>query len=191
MGRQELIAEAGIRLTARGGVRALTHRAVDAEAGLAAGSTSYYARTRRELTALVVARVTAQLSSDLGALHVPDELDDLAVAHIAVAFLERLAARADAQAARLALLLELRDDAELRAPLTGADPVRARLDETARSLLVALGVASPEHAAGDLVSLIDAMLLYRTAVVAPLDPVAVLTAYIAGLPRSSPRRLDA
>lgn len=191
MDRQQLIADAGIRLTARGGVRALTHRAVDAEAGLSAGSTSYYARTRRELTALVVDRVTAQLSSDLGALQLPDELDDSAAVHIAAAFLEGLAARAAAQSARLALLLELRDDEELRAPLTGADPVRARLDETARSLLSALRVAAPERAAGDLVSLIDAMLLYRTAAVAPLDPVAVLTAYIAGLPRSSPERLDA
>ncbi|MBF4609368.1 hypothetical protein, partial [Curtobacterium sp. VKM Ac-1393] len=84
---------------------------------------------------------------------------------------------------RLALLLELRADEELRAPLTGADPVRGRLNETARSLLNALRVDDPDRAAVDLVGLIDAMLLYRTAAVAPLDPVSVLTAYIAGLPR--------
>lgn len=183
MDRRELLADAGIRLTARGGVRALTHRAVDAEAELAAGSTSYYARTRRELTALVVARVTAQLSAELGALQIPDDLDDAAVVHIAAAFLEQLAARAEAQAARLALLLDLREDEELRAPLTGADPVRGRLNETARSLLNALRVDDPDRAAVDLVGLIDAMLLYRTAAVASLDPVSVLTAYIAGLPR--------
>ena len=183
MNRRELLADAGVRLTARGGVRALTHRAVDAEAGLAAGSTSYYARTRRELTALVVARVTAQLSAELSALHVPDDLDEAAVVTIAAAFLEQLAARGEAQAARLALLLELRDDEELRAPLTGVDPVRARLHETAQSLLGSLRVAAPEEAAVEFVGLIDAMLLYRTAAVAPLDPVPVLTAYIAGLTR--------
>lgn len=183
MDRRDLLADAGIRLTAQGGVRALTHRAVDAEAGLAAGSTSYYARTRRELTALVVARVTAQLSAELGALRIPDDLDDAAVVHIAAAFLEQLAGRAEAQAARLALLLELRDDEELRAPLTGADPVRAGLDEAARSLLGGLQVTNAEQASVDLVGLVDAMLLYRTAAVAPLDSVAVLTAYIAGLPR--------
>ncbi|MFJ3035997.1 TetR/AcrR family transcriptional regulator [Curtobacterium pusillum] len=183
MDRREVLADAGIRLTARGGVRALTHRAVDAEAGLAPGSTSYYARTRRELTGLVVARVTEQLSAELGALRVPDDLDDDAVVQIAVAFLEMLAARADAQAARLALLLELRDDEELRAPLTGADPVRVGLHDVARTLLGALRVAAPERAAVDLVGLIDAVLLYRTAVVAPLDATSVLTAYVAGLPR--------
>ncbi|WP_220033012.1 hypothetical protein [Curtobacterium sp. MCPF17_046] len=131
----------------------------------------------------MVARVTAQLSAELGALQIPDDLDDATVVHIAAAFLEQLAARAEAQAARLALLLELRDDEELRAPLTGADPVRARLNEAARSLLGALRVAAPEHAAVNLVGLIDAMLLYHTAAVAPLDAVAVLTAYIAGIPR--------
>lgn len=183
MDRRELLADAGIRLTARGGARALTHRAVDAEAGLAAGSTSYYARTRRELTELVVARVTAQLSAELGALEIPNDLDGAAVADIAAGFLERLAGRADAQAARLALLLELRDDPELRAPLTAADPVRARLHEAARSLLDALRVLEPDRAAVDFVGVIDAMLLYRTAAVAPLNPVAVLTAYLAGLPR--------
>lgn len=183
MDRREQLADAGIRLTARGGMRALTHRAVDAEAGLAAGSTSYYARTRRELTALVVARVTAQLSAELGALQIPDDLDAAAVVQIAAAFLEQLAARAEAQAARLALLLELRDDQDLRAPLTGADPVRARLDDVARSLLSSLGVVAPEQSAVTLVGLIDAMLLYRTAAVAPLDTVSVLTAFIAGLPR--------
>ncbi|WFR67502.1 hypothetical protein P9139_02845 [Curtobacterium flaccumfaciens] len=183
MDRREQLADAGIRLTASGGVRALTHRAVDAEAGVAAGSTSYYARTRRELTALVVARVTQQLSAELGALQIPEDLDDTAVVRIAAAFLNQLAAREQAQAARLALLLELRDDEDLRASLTGADPVRARLNETARSLLDRLRVVAPEQSAVDLVGLIDAMLLYRTAAVAPLDPVCVLTAYIAGLPR--------
>lgn len=183
MDRRELLADAGIRLVARGGVRALTHRAVDAEAGLAAGSTSYYARTRRELTALVVARVTAQLAAELGALQVPDDLDDAAVVHIAAAFLEQLAARAEAQAARLALVLELRDDPELRAPLTAADSVRTRLHEAAQSLLDALRVREADRTAVDLVGLIDAMLMYRTAAVAPLDAVAVLTAYLAGLPR--------
>lgn len=183
MGRREDLADAGVRLTARGGARALTHRAVDAEAGLPPGSTSYYTRTRRELTALVVERITAQLSSELSELALPDRLDEATVVGIAVAFLDQLAARRDAQAARLALLLELREDHELRASLTAADPVRARLNDSATTLLDAIGVAEPVKASVDLVGLIDALLLYRTAEVGPLDPMAVMTAYIAGLPR--------
>jgi len=184
MGRREDLADAGVRLTARGGVRALTHRAVDTEAGVPAGSTSYYASTRRELTALVVARITEQLSTELGALRLPEPLDDATVVEVAATFLQGLAERAEVQAARLALLLELRDDEALRAPLTGADPVRAALLATAEDLLGRIGVDHPRRSAVDLVGLVDALLLYRVAGVAPVDDRAVLGAYVAGLPRN-------
>jgi AcrR family transcriptional regulator len=184
MGRREDLADAGIRLTARGGARALTHRAVDAEAGVPAGSTSYYASTRRELTALVVARITEQLSTDLSGLRLTQALDDATVVEVAATFLQGLADRADAQAARLALLLELRDDDSLRAPLTDADPVRTALLATAEDLLGQIGVEAPRRSAVDLVGLVDALLLYRVAGVAPVDARAVLRVYVAGLPRS-------
>ncbi|OLR93273.1 hypothetical protein BJP25_17475 [Actinokineospora bangkokensis] len=47
-------------MLARGGGRALTHRAVDAEAGLAAGSVSYYARSRQALVGIAVEALFAQ-----------------------------------------------------------------------------------------------------------------------------------
>lgn len=182
MGRLEAVADAGIRLIARDGVRALTHRAVDAEAALPPGSTSYYARTRRELIRLVVNRITAQLATDLHSLSLPAELDSQTAAHIAEGFLNGLSQRADAQAARFALLFELRGD-DLRASLTADDPVRADLVQTAHALLHAVGVDDLDGAAVDLVGLIDALLLYRTACVGPLDTTRVLAAYIQGLNR--------
>jgi AcrR family transcriptional regulator len=183
MGRREELADAGIRLVARTGIRSLTHRAVDVEAGVPAGSTTYYARSRRELTALVVARITEQLEHDLRDLAVPAVLDDGAAVEVALAMLERLAARADAQAVRLALLAELRDDPDLRAPLTSAAPVRAALVDMASGILRAIGVRDPATHAVDLVGLVDALLLYRVADAAPLDPTRVLAAYLAGLPQ--------
>lgn len=188
MTRRDELADAGVRLIARGGIRALTHRAVDVEAGLPAGSTSWYARTRRELTGLVVARITEQLASDLRGLSVPTTMDDASAVQIAGAFLEGLAQRQEAQAARFALLFELRGDDELRAPLTAADPVRAALVDTARDVLAAIGVADLEEAAVDLVGLVDALLLYRTAAAGPVDASRVLTAYLAGLSREHPTR---
>lgn len=50
--RLQSILEAGVRVISAGGMRGLTHRAVDAEAGIPEGSTSGYFRTRM---ALVVA----------------------------------------------------------------------------------------------------------------------------------------
>ncbi|MGN7191253.1 MULTISPECIES: TetR/AcrR family transcriptional regulator [unclassified Curtobacterium] len=182
MGRREELADAGIRLAARGGSRALTHRAVDQEAAVPPGSTSYYASTRRDLTALVVDRITDQLAVDLSDLVLPPVPDDDAVVAIALGFLDRLAARADAQAARLALLVDLRDD-DLRTTLTGDDPAREALVAVARTLLVAVGAADVDRRAVDLVGLVDALLLYRVADVAPVDARAVVAAFVAGLPR--------
>ena len=63
--RRTAIADAAIRLVATRGVRGLTHRAVDAELGLPAGSTSYYLRTRQALLAACVERL---LALDAGAV---------------------------------------------------------------------------------------------------------------------------
>jgi len=179
--RRKSLADAGLRLVAREGVRALTHRAVDAEAGVPAGSTSYYARSRNELTALVVARISERLATTLETVAVPPVLDVDAATGIAEAFLETLAREHDAQAARLALLAELRADDALRTPLTAADPVRAALIATAEQILRALGVTDAPVAAVDFVGLVDALLLYRIARVGPIDSHRVLTAYLGGL----------
>ena len=68
MGRREHIGDAGVRLIARDGVHALTHLQVDTEAGLPRGSTSYYARTRRDLLALVVNRLSDGSQADINDL---------------------------------------------------------------------------------------------------------------------------
>ncbi|MDX6764908.1 TetR family transcriptional regulator, partial [Streptomyces sp. F8] len=55
--RRTLIADTAIGLVAAAGLRGLTHRAVDAAAGLPAGSTSYYFRTRTALIAACYQRL--------------------------------------------------------------------------------------------------------------------------------------
>lgn len=181
MGRREDIADAGVRLIAAGGVRRLTHLSVDAEAGLPRGSTSYYARTRRDLVALVVQRLSDGSRADADGLVVPAALTRAEAADVAVGVLEHMARRHDAQSARFALLFELRDDDELRAQLTADAPVRALLVAEADSLLRAVGVAEPATHAPDLVGLVDALLMYRTARAAPVDAARVLRAYLDGL----------
>lgn len=182
MDRRERIAAAGVRLIARSGVRTLTHLLVDKEANLPRGSTSYYARTRRDLTALVVERLSEDTQADLADLAIPATMDRAAAVQIAVRFLDHLARREDAQAARFALLFELRNDDELRALLTVDAPVRAPLVQRATQLLDAAGIATPAQHATDLVGLVDALLMYRTAKAAPVDAASVIGAYIDGLP---------
>jgi DNA-binding transcriptional regulator YbjK len=54
--RRTLIADVALRVLGQRGARGLTHRAVDREAGLPAGSTSYYCRRRNDLLALAIRR---------------------------------------------------------------------------------------------------------------------------------------
>ena len=54
--RREILLDAAIRVLGERGIRALTHRAVDVEAGLAVGSTTNYFPTRESLLAGIVER---------------------------------------------------------------------------------------------------------------------------------------
>jgi DNA-binding transcriptional regulator YbjK len=108
--RRAAIADAAIHLVATRGLRGLTHRAVDAEAGLPPGSTSYYLRTRN---ALLTACVNRMLSRDLSATS--PELGKAPLEDLLTGMVLGLAAtRPDDLAARYELSLEARRQPELR-----------------------------------------------------------------------------
>ena len=88
MGRREQIGDAGVGLIARDGVHALTHLQVDTEAGLPRGSTSYYARTRRDLLALVVNRLSEGSQADINDLEIPASVSRQEAAEIVVGILD-------------------------------------------------------------------------------------------------------
>lgn len=67
MDRRTLIADATITLLGSDGARALTHRAVDTQAGLPMGSTSFYCRTRLDLLTLALTRHAALDLADVQA----------------------------------------------------------------------------------------------------------------------------
>ena len=173
MGRREQVGDAGIRLVARDGIRALTHLRVDAEADLPRGSTSYYARTRHDLLRLVVNRLSER-SRDDAQIDVPAGMTRIEAADFLTRLVDRLARRPIDLTARTALVVELRDDAELR-------DVRKRLATVCEQALASCAVAQAHKRVSDLVSLIDAMLMYRTCRVAQLSARTTLRAYFAGL----------
>jgi DNA-binding transcriptional regulator YbjK len=63
--RQEQMLSAAVRVVARAGLRGLTHRAVDAEAGLPEGSCSAYMRTRVALLRRLTEYVTSRFALDI------------------------------------------------------------------------------------------------------------------------------
>lgn len=181
MDRRQRIANAGIALIARGGTHRLTHRAVDAEAVLPNGSTSYYARSRRDLIRLVMEQLSAESQADLTDIEVPEKLTVQQATELVGRLTKRLILNGDAQAARFALMFEVRDDDELRRELTVDAPVRSSFDEKAVKLLRALGATDPEGTASEFVALVDAVLMYRAVEAAPIDPVGVVETYLTGL----------
>jgi DNA-binding transcriptional regulator YbjK len=152
--RQDAIADAAIHLVATRGLRGLTHRAVDTEAGLPPGSTSYYLRTRN---ALLTACVSRMLTRDVSAMP-PVGADPL---ELLVGMTVGLARdRPDDLVARYELSLEASRQPELRAAITeGGRQLRAMLAQ----LLDGLGVPEPEAAAWPVAAMMDGLMYDRVA----------------------------
>ncbi|MFG2229479.1 TetR/AcrR family transcriptional regulator [Streptomyces sp. NPDC048723] len=180
--RRTLIADTAIDLVAATGLRGLTHRAVDGAAGLPAGSTSYYFRTRAALIGACYQRL-AELDlgdvGDLGDLGDREGVGGLGGALVSEGPPEPPTAGREAAAAALAGLLHrwltvgrarqlARFELSLEAarnPELEADFHRAGQGARARAsgMLAALGAQRPEEAAELLVAWTDGLLYDRLA----------------------------
>lgn len=184
--RREAIGDAAIAIVAREGLRSLTHRAVDRALDLPPGSTSYYARTRRQLIEAMVHRLANRTVRDMRPAAAPPDGSVPATAKSLAALVDQLALRADDHRARYALNVDLADDPELHAYLTSASPVRAGMLAAAAATLDRIGVADPARHAPGLVVLIDGLLFDRVAgsgvdPAARPDAEALIRAYLVGL----------
>ncbi|MGN9891720.1 TetR/AcrR family transcriptional regulator [Micromonospora sp. L31] len=168
--RVAALADTAIALLAEGGMRALTHRAVDARAGVPVGTTSAYLRTRQALIEAVVRRLVDLDRADLVDRELPTaapppgppprltpaDLDHLAVATAQV--LDRwLTVGRDRSLARYACLLEAVHRPELRPILAHGTVLR----EQARALLAGAGASDPRRQGDQFVAFIDGLLFDR------------------------------
>lgn len=158
--RRTLIADSAIEVVARDGVRALTHRAVDSEAGLPSGSTSYYCRTRSQLITLTVDRLTSLLRGFVevsGIQQLSSANADDVLTMLTTMIKGLLADYRGELAARSALILELTGEED-----TG-DLVAALLDPSDLvSSLDSAGLRQPAAAALDLLTVYEGLLWERT-----------------------------
>jgi DNA-binding transcriptional regulator YbjK len=163
--RRTEILDGALRVLAGQGMRGLTHRAVDGAAGLPAGSTSYYFRSRAALVAGCVDRLleldlqaeaTAPPSADPGAL-----VEALVGVGVSMATGQR-----HRTMARYELSLAAAREPELRAALVrGGDVIR---DLVARAAGAA-GAADPRAAADEIAATLDGM-VFAALVRGPHDP---------------------
>ncbi|MBL7255467.1 TetR/AcrR family transcriptional regulator [Paractinoplanes lichenicola] len=167
--RRAAIGDAAVALVAEQGLRALTHRAIDRALELPAGSTSYYARTRRQLIELMVQRLAGRTVTDMAPVAGPAEL------------LDRLAERAADHRVRYALMVDLAGDPALHPLLTTGSPARAAFLTAAESTLAAAGVSDPERHAPGLIALVDGLLFDRVAGSRVENAGEVIKAYLRGV----------
>ena len=185
--RTELL-DCALTLLAEQGLRGLTHRAVDQVAGLPAGSTSYYFRTRAALVEGCVGRLleldlVVELPSVLAA-HPAALVDVLTGIGVAMATAQRRRTLA-----RYELSLAAVREPDLRPPLIeGGDTLR----RLAAQALVGWGAADPDAAAAEVAAVLDG-LVFTALLRGPHDPSALaawlrpaLARALAGLRKNGP-----
>jgi DNA-binding transcriptional regulator YbjK len=152
--RRAEVADAAIRALAKEGLRGLTHRSVDDEAGLPQGSTSYYFRTREALVKAVIERFTEVVTHEIPPLPPVSDTDAFAKAAVEVVRTLTTTGRAH-QLACYELTLEANRRPGLRELLV---PASTHIRTAVAQRLQEAGVASPESRAHGLVAFLDGLI---------------------------------
>ncbi|GAB3709607.1 TetR/AcrR family transcriptional regulator [Mariniluteicoccus flavus] len=160
--RRASVVDAAVRVLAHGGTRALTHRAVDAEAGAPVGTTSNHFRSRSALVGAVADAIEARdvaLAAQLDLAPVAVVAD---VARLASRFVAVQLADPGPQRARLALAVE---------PGIDLAPQHDRLRALLVDLLSGLAVDDVDGRARALVDYLDGVLFHALTIgTRTLDP---------------------
>ncbi|MET8423329.1 TetR family transcriptional regulator [Nocardia sp. NPDC004860] len=160
--RREALLEAAIRLLAREGARAVTHRAVAAEAGTTHGNARYYFGTLDQLLDEALRQLAARQIDEVRALFegLPDVDVPQRISRLVDYVTGTLAGDRDAAVARYEFFLEVARRPTLRVSLDewGATQRAAFAGE-----LRGAGAADPEAAAADLLTLVNGLILEQLA----------------------------
>ncbi|MCX6389655.1 MAG: hypothetical protein NT122_03320 [Solirubrobacterales bacterium] len=159
--RRDLVTDAAITVLAERGAKGLTHRAVDAAAGLGEGSTSNLYRTRESLLMAVIERHVERELELLNAVEnaVPEGRVTIPeAATLIAAMIDHLISpdHAELSAARYELFLEIRRRPELYESLA---TVRAGFISLMNELLTDLGIATSHGNSAAVLTLIEGMTL--------------------------------
>lgn len=162
---RERALEAAVGVLGAEGVRALSHARVDAAAGLPAGSTSNWFRTRRALLAGIVDWIAESERAGLaaaGAAGAPAAPGGDALVDGLSSAIEQLTGPfAVRTRARYALFLELAADPELGESLRRQ---RHEFERWTEQLVEAAGIPDPTPATRALMALGDGLILHRLTV---------------------------
>ena len=179
--REQQILDAAIDVLAAGGGRQLTHRAVDAAAGLPVGSTSNRFRTRDALLGGVLGRVLERETAVWAGLDVDLADGDLDAFCTAMGRTVEVLSTADRTVtrARLAVFVEASHRPDLDAEIANG---RARIAAWALPALVKVGSTDPAAHLDCLLALVDGLLTSRLTVPSGhVDPTLAIRGLLRGL----------
>ena len=188
MGRREMLLNAAIGVVGERGIRALTHRAVDGEAGLAVGSTSNYFPTRESLLAGMVERFAErerQNFEDLAVTVAPTSPAALGRA-LGAAVRDSTRRHRALTLSRYALLVESANNPVLRQQmaLTGA-----RVNAWMSTWLRTVGSSDPDRHMHVIGNYLVGLVLHELAMPAPdFDPTDHIVALLESLLTEDPQR---
>ncbi len=185
--RREELLDAAISVLGQSGIHGVTHRAVDAAAGLPAGSTSNHFRTRDALLNAVVERFAARERTNwehLATKMYPVTPEELARA-LARAAREAAGPHRTLTLARYAILVEAGIHPSLRAQLSATG---ARVNAWFLNWLRIAGSTDPERDAPIIMNHFTGIVLHELAIPDPaFDPYPQIAALITSVirPRSA------
>lgn len=163
--RKLLLADAAIEVVGKGGLRGLTHRAVETRAGLPAGTCSYHFSTRRALIAATLNRIAALDRADVDRVRDGRSLREMDLATVIEAGTAVLANWLGPARARSRALLLLRLDPQSRQL---ASPTSESLADAFQAL--AAEMAGDADRGALLVAVIDELLVEELTIGAtPVD----------------------
>ena len=179
--RREQILDAAITLLGEQGMRALTHRAVDATAGLPTGSTSNYFRTSDALLTGVVERFAERERANwdnLAATMAPTNRAEL-IETMAGYVHDGVTRNRTLTLSRYAILIEASHRPALRDQLTASG---SRVNQWFLTWFRIAGTADPERDAPLLMNMTVGLVLHELANPSPhFDPTGPITAMIDAL----------
>ncbi|MGE5287444.1 MAG: TetR/AcrR family transcriptional regulator [Micromonosporaceae bacterium] len=190
--RREALLDAAIVVLGERGMRALTHRAVDSEAGVAIGSTANYFRTRESLLEAIVERVSAMERGrfdELAAQVCPATPAELGRS-VAGWVREATGARRTLTLSRYAILVEAGHNAKIRRQLSQTG---SRVNAWFANWLRLIGSVDTDHDVHVLGNYITGLMLHQLAMPDPaFDPADKITTLLESLvqPADTPAHHD-
>jgi AcrR family transcriptional regulator len=184
-----MLLDAAIRVLGERGMRALTHRAVDGEAGLSAGSTANYFPTREALFEAIVERVSAlerDHFDEIAAKVCPTTPAELGGALAGFAR-DATGVHRALTLSRYAILVEAGNNTKIRRQLAETG---SRVNAWFANWLRLIGSCDPDHDVHLLGNYITGLMLHQLAIPDPgFDPADKITGLLESLarPRARPR----